>query len=1142
MNMDRNIMKNILRIILLAVLWSLFSTQLSADTKEHNSRTIGTVSKEVLQGKIKEVEAGSLNDETKKILIELYNLALRNNQKAKSYTADAESFSQARETSSIEVGNLRNALKKIEKVSSEKILNALEKMTSSELAQQQEQEKADLSAVEAKLSDINNQLVTQSARPNIARERLVKLKGRLDAISIKPKTVLVKGESASITQAEEWVQETQTFAHSSEIKMLDQELLSYGERMQVLKAKKDLAESKVKYVMIRVQLINDLLNKRRLEEVKLLQKQVESTKEESKGKHLLVRKLAEKNVVLGKELKIITLNLEGASAQENQNRVSAKRIGDELSNINHKIRIAGINQEIGEVLHKKKDILPKISIIQSEINQLKQRISDSGLRQIQYEEEYKYIRDIETYLTDIMKGLPQSETDTIRTELKDLVLSRQTLLSQIIDIESSYSSKLGELDISLRKLIDVVKAYDDFLDKHLLWVRSTKPISLTLFKSLPGELELLLSPSDWMYVGNILIEQFTSTLLVTVLFLALVILMFMRKYFLDSVVAINEKIRSTRTDHFGYTIQAFFLTALASLPVPLLFMIAGWQLSLTTVPTEFSNTVSFTLKYIWTDFFYLLFFIDLAIPEGVLRKHFRWSAKVTSKLHHELKILLILLLPSLFITIFSYNLDSVGVTSGFTMLGLLFIMGAIGLFLLRTFTPSGGVLLNYFKENDTHLMVRLRFVWQALIVVLIISTVVLILLGYLHTASTLMHNLVNMLWLMYPLVLIHGLLARWLLLVKRRLEVQAIMTSREEARKTKETLKKTGESKSVQSEYVLEIDEPEADLVDLGIKSRKLLHTILFSGGVIGLWFIWSPMLPAFGILNEISIWSTIEMIDGVKTIVPVTLGDLILAVIVIIVTIISSRGLPALLEFVLLQNKDITIGGRYTATTLFRYVIVAIGTLLFFSILGASWTQIQWLAAALSVGIGFGLQEIVANFISGLIILFERPIRVGDTVTIGANTGIVTRIQIRATTITNWERQELLVPNKAFITQELLNWTLSDQVIRISIVVGVAYGSDVTKAMKILKEAALEHSSVLKSPEANVIFTSFDDNSLKLTLRAYLGSVENRIGVITDLHEAINRKFNDSDISIAFPQRDVHLDINQPIDMRLHREKDNEK
>ena len=150
---------------------------------------------------------------------------------------------------------------------------------------------------------------------------------------------------------------------------------------------------------------------------------------------------------------------------------------------------------------------------------------------------------------------------------------------------------------------------------------------------------------------------------------------------------------------------------------------------------------------------------------------------------------------------------------------------------------------------------------------------------------------------------------------------------------------------------------------------------------------------------------------------VPVTLADAGLAVIIAVITVISTKRFPALLEIGVLQHLKMDPGGRYAATTLSRYVIAAVGTILFFGTIGASWSQIQWLVAALGVGIGFGLQEIVANFISGMIILFERPIRVGDTVTVGDTDGVVTRIQIRATTIRNWDGKELLVPNKEFIT-----------------------------------------------------------------------------------------------------------------------------
>ena len=236
------------------------------------------------------------------------------------------------------------------------------------------------------------------------------------------------------------------------------------------------------------------------------------------------------------------------------------------------------------------------------------------------------------------------------------------------------------------------------------------------------------------------------------------------------------------------------------------------------------------------------------------------------------------------------------------------------------------------------------------------------------------------------------------------------------------------------------------------------------------------------------------------------------------------------MLEIILLQRSAMSEGDRYTATTLTKYVIVAIGTLLVLGAVGAQWSQLQWLVAALGVGIGFGLQEIVANFISGLIILFERPVRVGDTVTIGNTSGIVTKVRIRATTIRDWDRKELLVPNKDIITGQVLNWTLSDKMSRVEIVVGVAYGTDVDKALALMREAAEEHEHVLDEPSPLLSFDSFGDNALALTLRAYLASLDHRIQTTTELHSTIMRKFEQAGIEIAFPQRDVHLDTRGPL------------
>ncbi len=300
------------------------------------------------------------------------------------------------------------------------------------------------------------------------------------------------------------------------------------------------------------------------------------------------------------------------------------------------------------------------------------------------------------------------------------------------------------------------------------------------------------------------------------------------------------------------------------------------------------------------------------------------------------------------------------------------------------------------------------------------------------------------------------------------------------------------------------------------------------------MWFIWSDVLPALRIFDQITLWHRTVTLAGEEKIAPFTLADLGLAILYGVATFVLAKQLPAVLEMILLRRFEMSAGGRYTFTTLTTYAVVTVGVLMVLNTIGAQWSKLQWLVAALGVGIGFGLQEIVANFISGLIILFERPVRVGDIVTIGTTDGVVTKIRIRATTVRNWDRKELLIPNKEIITGQVTNWMLSDQTTRVVIIVGVAYGSDVDKAMALMREAAEENERVLDDPPPVLSFEGFDNDSLRLLLRAYLGAVSDRIPTTTELHRAINRKFNEHGITIAFPQRDLHFDADGPLHIRV--------
>ena len=435
-------------------------------------------------------------------------------------------------------------------------------------------------------------------------------------------------------------------------------------------------------------------------------------------------------------------------------------------------------------------------------------------------------------------------------------------------------------------------------------------------------------------------------------------------------------------------------------------------------------------------------------------------------------------------------------------------------------------------QHSISSMLRQRYFWLALTVAAPLALAVLAFLGYFYTAGTLGKGLIQTLWIAFGLVVLHQVAVRWLLLTQRRLALQAVRDRLQAAREEKESGDAELEGVSVQ------VEEPEIDLVALSEESRKLLSMVLVIVGFFGFWLVWSDIMPALNVLDEVTLWHKPGIVAGEEAIVPVSLGDLAMALFIGFLTWIAMKRLPPLLEILLLQRVNMTSGSRYTARTLTTYAIVGIGLIAFFNVIGMDWSKVQWLFAALSVGIGFGLQEIVANFISGLIILFERPIRIGDVVTVGDTEGAVSRIQIRATTIRTWDGQELLVPNKEFITGRLLNWSLSDQITRIKIPVGVAYGSDVQRAMLLMDEAARQNETILSDPGPYIMFNGFGDNALSLELRCYVGVQAHRLPAITNLHEEINRRFNEAGISISFPQRDVHLDISAPLDVRIHHDK----
>ncbi len=278
------------------------------------------------------------------------------------------------------------------------------------------------------------------------------------------------------------------------------------------------------------------------------------------------------------------------------------------------------------------------------------------------------------------------------------------------------------------------------------------------------------------------------------------------------------------------------------------------------------------------------------------------------------------------------------------------------------------------------------------------------------------------------------------------------------------------------------------------------------------------------GIITQLRSYLTHGFEVGEFRIVP---GRILSALLLFGVIIILSSWVRSQLENNWLKMTTMGQGARDAMITIVRYIMFIIALLVGLSAAGFNFGNIAIIAGALSVGIGFGLQNIVNNFVSGLILLFERPIRKGDWIVVGDTEGVVKDIQIRSTRIQTFDRSDVIVPNSELISNQVTNWVLSSKNGRAIIPVGVAYGSDTEKVRDLLMVIAQENVNVVKTgqvPQPIVLFRAFGDSALNFELRVFLHDVDSRLSIISEINFAIDKAFRKHKIEIPFPQRDLHV------------------
>jgi potassium efflux system protein len=307
-----------------------------------------------------------------------------------------------------------------------------------------------------------------------------------------------------------------------------------------------------------------------------------------------------------------------------------------------------------------------------------------------------------------------------------------------------------------------------------------------------------------------------------------------------------------------------------------------------------------------------------------------------------------------------------------------------------------------------------------------------------------------------------------------------------------------------------------------GLIWLRLLSTLLIWGSFAILFInAWDY---SGGVIEQVRIYIVNGFEIGDSRIVP---SRILWALLIFGTIIILSGWIRSRLENNWLKMTTMGQGARDALVTIMGYILFIIAIMAGLSTAGFDFGNIAIIAGALSVGIGFGLQNIVNNFVSGLVLLFERPIRKGDWIEVGGTEGVVKDIQIRSTVIQTFDRSDVIVPNSELISGQVTNWVLSNKTGRAIIPVGVAYGTDTEKVRDILMAIAEDNEDISKSgsvPKPVVLFRAFGDSSLNFELRAFLHNVDNRLRIISDINFAIDKAFREEGIEIPFPQRDLHV------------------
>lgn len=625
------------------------------------------------------------------------------------------------------------------------------------------------------------------------------------------------------------------------------------------------------------------------------------------------------------------------------------------------------------------------------------------------------------------------------------------------------------------------------------------------------------SPDNIVKAFNVIILQSKRYILLVLVFASAIIatILFRRRLRLE-ISRIANKVGRVQKDSYWHTPNVIMSCGIIAAPIPLALMLIGILFQSSPSPDPFIQALGQTGIELSGFALFFLTWREWNREHSLLDSHYKLPASIRQRVSRQLGWFIPVAGVTIALVTVTQNSRESDVYEGFSLLAFMTTAGILAFFAGKILWAKRDAFKNALGAESA--LWRYRQLIAFTLIGLPVLAAILAAAGYYDTARELLSRLFFSGGLMMGTYVTYGLIRRTVVVAQRRLALRQAIERREislKARAEKEAAEERGDPAPPPVNY------EEIDLETLSRQSTQLLNTIMVLGFTVLMWIFWQDLLPALSIFDNVTLWEHKAADDTVEI---VSLWNLTQALAIIVITFLGARNLPGFLEVFILNRSRFDAGTRYAIVSVLGYIIIAVGIVVAFNKLGTEWSQMQWIVAALGVGIGFGLQEIIANFISGLIILFERPVRIGDYVTIGDQSGTITRIKIRATTLSDLDNREILIPNKELITGRVINWTLSNSVTRMIIKVGVAYGSDTDRVRELMLNTVAANPKVLDKPNPQVFFLGFGDSSLNFEIRVFLRSFEDRFPVSHSIHTDIYAALEAANITIPFPQRDLHI------------------